>query len=156
MKYIVVRAEVIPYYVDDMGKFQEFPIIFPDVIIHADMYRMTVHNLGTEGHYQYGSTNFECVGAGFIEMSSLECLGRSDSLGVNSRGQEDTNLIRNWWRERGRVFELPQNTDTAEGEVDQSTRQVRDAKLQNAELRAQEEARRKRAHNSIRISSKRR
>lgn len=73
MKYIMVRRV--------LGKIpnevvQDVPIIFPDFIIHADMYHMSRRLIG-----------LKCVpiSAGEIQLLSVVCFGKSESLDVEAR-----------------------------------------------------------------------
>ena len=92
MKYIVVEVK-------QQDITREFPFIFPEAIIHSDMYKMAERNLMMELH----ADSVRCVGAGFISCvnmlratvgDSACCYGRSESLNVSSRGETDDKLIK--------------------------------------------------------------
>lgn len=87
MKYIVVSFNT-------RGVVREFPFIFPDAVVHKDMYQMVERNL----IMQERADSVECVGAGFISCRDVDpgesgCYGASESLNVKSRGPEDSRLI---------------------------------------------------------------
>jgi hypothetical protein len=69
---------------------RDIPIIFPDFLIHSDMFRnlRTIMPTGREGRF------FTLVSAGFINLApKLVCYGKSETLGVESRGQLDSDII---------------------------------------------------------------
>ena len=87
MKYVVVSFKA-------HGIEREFPFIFPEGMVHKDMYQMVERNL----IMQERAESVECVGAGFISCRDVDpgesaCHGMSESLGVKSRGPEDSRLI---------------------------------------------------------------
>lgn len=82
MKYIVVSRTV--------GNLrQEFPVIFPDDLLHADMEaaaKLMVEMLPMPKDAHIGPT----VAAGFVMFDSApRCFGQSTGLNLASRGTED-------------------------------------------------------------------
>jgi len=84
MKYIVILAKV-------GDGLLEIPIIFPSHLIHADTYESVCHQMVFKHEYE----PVECVAAGDINLlDGVFCSGRSDTLNVGSRGEEDERLIK--------------------------------------------------------------
>lgn len=73
------------------GTTWEFPVIFPDKMIHAEMFavaKFTVPGANAEG------SNVRAMSAGMIELVEVEGVGgRSDTLKLKSRGDGDAKLI---------------------------------------------------------------
>ncbi len=90
MKYIMLQIEL-------DGLKMNLPIIFPKVLVHKDMVFRIQHLLGAEHRW-----DSEVVSAGFINMFTLECHGRSESLDIDSR-KEDTEIIKRYECEHGLV-----------------------------------------------------
>lgn len=86
MKYIVLRKTT---KVGNSEMTREFPIIFPDALIHADVAKWLALCDGMQGA--------KPVAAGFL--SSMEvgaenaCHGKSDTLKLASRGKQDDTLM---------------------------------------------------------------
>lgn len=84
-KYIIMEIET------PSGTKMAFPVIFPDKMIHAEVFAVTkfvVPTANAEG------TNVRAVSAGAIEHVTVDGLGgRSTTLGIKSRGDEDARLI---------------------------------------------------------------
>lgn len=80
MKYIVTK--------DEDGKEEIF--IFPNAVHHDVMYN-AVGRLKNQSHGSWQRTDRELVSAGFTD--GVHCLGRSETLNVESRGIQDSNLI---------------------------------------------------------------
>ena len=90
MKYIVMQH--------DDGT--EVPIIFPNHpdFTHATLFDM-VRRVKTPGANWKKCFINPVVSAGFIELESMKCYGRSESLNVDSRPEEDAELILTYnWR----------------------------------------------------------
>ncbi len=77
MKYIIVEHEV----------YGEKPFIFSNLDQHND-----IANLLLRG-------NEKVVGAGFVTFTptGLQCWGESESLGIVSRHEEDSDAINRFW-----------------------------------------------------------
>jgi len=91
MKYVVI--EVIDHYpTGDIVR--EIPFIFPASIVHSEM-EMSIHRMLRRERADGRLRELNTVSAGFL--SSFEftgnCYGDSKSIGVGSRGMEDTLLI---------------------------------------------------------------
>lgn len=84
MKYIVLEAET-----SKGGVQREIPFIFPDHLVHSEM----VHGLKTALIAQGFKDNAKVISAGFYNQMTGSASGDSDSLGVASRGEEDSRLI---------------------------------------------------------------
>ncbi len=84
-KYIVMEIET------SGGTKFAFPVIFPDKMIHAEVFavaKFAVPTANPEG------SNVRVVAAGAIEHVTVDGLGgRSTTLGIASRGDEDAKLI---------------------------------------------------------------
>lgn len=85
MKYIVMRAEVN----DEMAL--ELPIIFPDILVHADVAKC----VGWMMQEQFKAP-VKAISAGFLNSIEFDgiCYGKSESLGLSSRGSVDEKLIK--------------------------------------------------------------
>lgn len=66
----------------------EIPVIFPDRLVHVDVAKAIVRALP-----RVRVVACKVVSAGMLEFPSLECHGRSETLGIDSRGEEDSRLI---------------------------------------------------------------
>ena len=85
MKYIVI--EVITKDI-----VRELPFIFPEAIVHSQMYKYMQHQMTME----HDADSVRCVAAGFLSIQAgfgVECHGESESLNIKSREQVDTDLI---------------------------------------------------------------
>lgn len=71
MKYIVLKTGG-----------AEMMIVFPEVLVHKEV----------AGAMSGLVKDAEVVGAGFVNPEG-DCFGRSDSLGIKSRGKTDTELL---------------------------------------------------------------
>ena len=83
-KYVVVQA----VHRDD-NTFHEVPMMFPCIITHKDMFERT-----QRAFHENNLRPMKVVGAGFCALDraydgGIVCYGRSESLGVASRGTED-------------------------------------------------------------------
>jgi hypothetical protein len=78
MKYIVLQ-------VIEGGLEREIPILFPSFLVHKLVADALI---GTEG-----LENATVVSAGDVEASSFTCNGKSETLNLTSRGDEDRKLI---------------------------------------------------------------
>ncbi|EPB7755471.1 hypothetical protein ACRSA7_004506 [Pseudomonas aeruginosa] len=93
MKYVVLKMTV-------RGMSREVPVIFPDLISHADMAESAIVALDAEceGFKKAGDkVDITVVSAGFLSSMGVgaKCNGQSDSLGgLKSRESEDDELIR--------------------------------------------------------------
>ncbi|MNE16630.1 hypothetical protein D3C80_1095810 [compost metagenome] len=89
MKYIVMQGR--DY---QTGAIHELPIIFPKCINHDVMSQMTIRAMDRTGGDIKPTLNV--VSAGFCEVSAdPNCHGRSETLDLDSRGEQDDVLIRN-------------------------------------------------------------
>lgn len=86
MKYIVVE-------VTTKDIVRELPFIFPEAIVHSQMYKYMQHQMTME----HNADSVRCVAAGFLSSIQVgfgvECHGESESLNIKSREQVDTDLI---------------------------------------------------------------
>lgn len=86
MKYIVVE-------VTTKDIVREFPFIFPEAIVHSQMFWHMQHQMTMHHH----ADSVRCVAAGFLSSIAVgtagRCHGESESLGIKSRGEEDDKLI---------------------------------------------------------------
>ena len=75
-KYIIIN-----------NRIGEIPIIFPLFF----------------GHNDFNFNREKIISAGFvlINETGISCYGESDSLGIKSRGKEDGELIKSYFKERG-------------------------------------------------------
>ena len=88
MKYIVIRK----------GK-EELMFTFPNEVWHSmfyDIIQAVKNNPGSSWERRY--RGWECVAAGFIQvdpaaMCGVFCYGKSESIGVTSRGITDASLF---------------------------------------------------------------
>lgn len=85
-KYIVLRrkGETLSY---------DFPIIFPDKLVHADVAKMLIQMMDWNDRNPGATT---VVSAGQINLDNLACFGESETLEIKSRGDDDTILIKNF------------------------------------------------------------
>lgn len=86
MKYIVISVKF-------GGMERELPFIFPDAIVHAQMFQYMSHQMTM----RHDANSVTCVAAGFLSSVGVgtagQCHGESESLGIKSRGEEDDKLI---------------------------------------------------------------
>ncbi|HHG5648161.1 TPA: hypothetical protein ACPWPG_003242 [Pseudomonas aeruginosa] len=93
MKYVVLKMTV-------RGMSREVPLIFPDLISHANMAASAIVALDAEceGFKKAGDkVDIAAVSAGFLSSMDIDvkCYCQSDSLGgLKSRESEDDELIR--------------------------------------------------------------
>lgn len=84
MKYIVLS-----------NNKEELIFTFPNSVMHVDMLeavqtmRITLNSRDWERKFRY----FECISAGFIDENN-NCWGESESIGVEAREYEDTELLK--------------------------------------------------------------
>lgn len=71
---------------DEMAR--EDIIIFPDDAIHLNMAE-SMKRMYSRKHRAASCV----VSAGFVNLASLECFGKSESLNMESRGDKDSALI---------------------------------------------------------------
>lgn len=81
MKYVVFKRE-------HRGVVRELPVLFPEALVHAEVAKWLTSARGPLAGYS-------AVSAGFLSSLNVpaECHGKSDSLGLVSRGDEDSRLI---------------------------------------------------------------
>jgi hypothetical protein len=86
MKYVIFRVDF-----KDGGGL-EVPIVFPELCVHSLIAEAVQPTL--EKHWE-GSTATP-ISAGFLSSTGFldECHGKSDTLKLESRGEQDTALIR--------------------------------------------------------------
>lgn len=86
MKYIVIQ-------VTTKDIVRELPFLFPDAIVHAQMFQYMQHQMTMH----HNADSVACVAAGFTSSIGVgtagQCHGESESLGIKSRGEEDDKLI---------------------------------------------------------------
>lgn len=80
MKYIVLE-------VTHGGSTRELPVIFPELLVHANVAKALATMRGLE--------NAKPISAGFLSSMDVSpaCHGASESLELKSRGKVDDNLI---------------------------------------------------------------
>lgn len=76
--YVVLR-------IADKGLERDIPIIYPDVLVHADVAAALERVPGLEKAVP--------VSAGNLILDVVSCSGRSSTLKLESRGDEDKSLI---------------------------------------------------------------
>ncbi|EGB8646316.1 hypothetical protein H8N91_001743 [Salmonella enterica] len=80
MKYIILRLD---------GKIpREVPVIFPDLLVHADVARAMTAMI-KEGSSNTNITDVRVVSAGFCN-TAVECHGKSETLNIASRDIDNT------------------------------------------------------------------
>lgn len=81
LKYIVVKG------IDEYDTMHKTPILFPHVLVHAEVYRSLQR-------MREGLRVMECVSAGFVDIreAQVSCFGRSESLNIDS-AEGDARLI---------------------------------------------------------------
>lgn len=79
MKYIILRYPANK----EKTVFIDAPIIFPNGILHSEMYHATCRLYGRET---------DVIAAGHVGLGSVFCNGESESLGIKSR-KKDAELI---------------------------------------------------------------
>lgn len=84
LKYIVMK-------INNGDTVREWPIIFPDMMVHKQVAQHIGHCLSR--HHNMKSTviaagSFSCFGG------EVSCYGESETLGLESRGEEDAKLIK--------------------------------------------------------------
>lgn len=92
MKYIVCEVK------REGETIARIPVIFPDLLVHSMVFAQMRAMLETTYFSNRGRTTVEPLSGGFISSMSFEggdlCTGKSESLGVVSRGKLDDQLIR--------------------------------------------------------------
>lgn len=84
-KYIVMEIEL------PGGTRMAFPVIFPDKMVHAEVFAVTKFVVPAA---RPDGGNVKVVAAGAIEHVTVDGLGgRSTTLGISSRGDEDAKMI---------------------------------------------------------------
>lgn len=80
MKYIILRLD---------GKIpREVPVIFPDLLVHADVARATTAMI-KEDSSNMNITDVRVVSAGFCN-TAVDCYGKSETLNIASRDIDNT------------------------------------------------------------------
>lgn len=87
MKYIMI--EVRP---DLKDCIINIPVIFPDMLVH----KLIADQIKAMMVMEHGWSNIKTVSAGFIRMSDLKCYGKSETLNLDSRPEEDTAIIQTY------------------------------------------------------------
>jgi hypothetical protein len=92
MKYVIIKAT--PLLKKDGKTSIALPIIFPDILVHDHVARC----LSLLMSLMYPTYKVAVCAAGFVSSADvgrmINCSGESTSIGVQSRGQRDTDLIR--------------------------------------------------------------
>lgn len=88
MKYIVLEL--------DHGRsfVREVPILFPEYLVHATMAKSIGRAIMLEDK---SVVSVRPVAAGFFSslgLATVQCYGKSDTLDLASRGDEDVNLMK--------------------------------------------------------------
>lgn len=79
MKYVMFVRTL------NAGQKVAYPIIFPDLLIHADVAKF-MHR---------GDLRDAVIdSAGFVNPFTLECFGKSESLGIESKPERDTQVVK--------------------------------------------------------------
>ncbi|QYW03687.1 hypothetical protein pEaSNUABM14_00044 [Erwinia phage pEa_SNUABM_14] len=84
------------------------PIIFPRHIMHSDMgdemRGYAINNGFVENRYHQ---TMEPVSAGFVDLNTLSCFGESESMELKSRSEEDSLILREYFKDDGKLPEVP-------------------------------------------------
>lgn len=86
MKYIVLEQKF-------GGMTREYPIIFPEALVHADVAEALIKTMQTT----LPKAKVKAVSAGTVnslDMLDINCHGESTTLGLKSRESQDNNLIK--------------------------------------------------------------
>ena len=81
--YIVFRTGE-----NQSGTAREFPIVYPDLLVHEDV-AIAMKTLPS-------LKDATVVSAGSMDLSTGQCWGRSSTLKIESRGEEDRQLINSY------------------------------------------------------------
>lgn len=84
MKYIVMK-------INNGETVREWPIIFPDMMVHkqvAYVIELTIKRFHNMPCSVIAAGSFSCFGG------EVRCFGESETLGLESRGEEDVKLIK--------------------------------------------------------------
>jgi len=83
MKYIVLQIR-------NGETVREWPIIFPDMIVHSDIANVI------QKHLYLQNQDSRVIAAGLVSFfgSQVRCFGESETLNIESRGNEDAKLIK--------------------------------------------------------------
>jgi hypothetical protein len=83
MKYIIISVQG-----------EELAFLFPDTVMHRDMLETVLTMRVSEGRsWSRPYREAECVAAGFVSVEGF-CYGHSESIGVDSRGEVDSAIIK--------------------------------------------------------------
>lgn len=88
LKYIMIRVD------EEGGAPREWPIIFPDELVHAYMFEAVRGMKVMLGHNRWARPYLgaKAVSAGEITVAG-HCHGGSETLQLKSRGNIDTNIV---------------------------------------------------------------
>ncbi len=85
----VIRMKYIVLEVNNKGIIRELPVIFPEIMSHADMFKYMQRQMTIQHH----ADSVRCISAGFISSIAVGtaggCSGKSESLEIASRGEDD-------------------------------------------------------------------
>lgn len=89
-KYVVFSAT------DKHGNEYEVPVMFPTALTHAKMCDMSKMVMLREDYCELSPG--PAISAGFCSLGlyKIECFGESESMGLKSRGQRDTDLFKQY------------------------------------------------------------
>lgn len=90
MKYVVLQIDT---QVGNSEHTHLLPIIFPNYMVHSEVYENFKTYYETNHNTEYPCSITSLSGGDYCTIRG-SCSGRSDSLKVSSRNEEDTNLIR--------------------------------------------------------------
>jgi len=84
MKYIVLK-------INNGETVREWPVIFPDMMVHKQVAEHMQHLVR-----RHHNTNCAVVAAGSFSCfgGEVRCFGESETLSIESRGEEDAKLIK--------------------------------------------------------------
>ena len=95
MKYIVIEQKT-----KELDRV--IPIIFPDALVHKDVYESVVHMLRRTEHPEL-EAEYEVYSAGSCDVK-VQCSGKSETLGVESLIKGDDSIINMYDYTHGLTF----------------------------------------------------
>ena len=87
LKYIILELKCEGF------QFQAYPFLFSGEVTHSNMAEYAQHALIEEFNRPFDSKELSVVSAGFYDLHQQKCHGKSESLGLESRGHEDDSVI---------------------------------------------------------------
>lgn len=87
LKYIILELKCEGF------QFQAYPFLFSGEVTHSNMAEFAHRALVEEFDRPFDPKELEVVSAGFYDLHQQKCHGKSESLGIESRGHEDDSVI---------------------------------------------------------------